>query len=92
MNAFVASFIGSPAMNLRTAALVPGGAQLGSLTVPLRPEVLAAAERAGLTEITLGLRPESLRITTAGEPAAHFTVTLAEELGADAFVYRAPRH
>ncbi len=87
VNAFVASFIGSPAMNLRTAALVPGGARLGSLTVPLRPEVIAAAERAGLTEITLGLRPESMRITAAGEPAAHFTVTLAEELGADAFVY-----
>src|SRR5579875_2642002 len=43
-NAFVAGFIGSPAMNLRSVDLVQGGAQLGNLTVPLQPNVQAAAQ------------------------------------------------
>src|SRR5204863_6329314 len=41
-NAFVAGFIGSPAMNLRRAKVVAGGAQFGDLVVPLRPDVMAA--------------------------------------------------
>jgi len=87
VNTFVASFIGSPAMNLRKAGLVPGGARFGSLTVPLTREVVAAAESAGLTEVTLGLRPESLRIGSQAASDGRFTVTLVEELGADAYVY-----
>ena len=35
MNAFVAGFIGSPAMNLRRAQLHAGGAKLGNIVVPL---------------------------------------------------------
>jgi len=87
VNAFVASFIGSPAMNLRTAALMPGGARVGHLTVPLRPEISAAAQRGGLTEITLGLRPEALRIGRVEQAPGQFVVSLVEELGADAYVY-----
>ncbi len=85
-NAFVAGFIGSPAMNLRTANLVPGGAQLGGSTVPLNPEVLADAQKAGLNKITLGIRPESFGVSTSGQGMV-ITVNLVEELGADAFVY-----
>ena len=36
-NAFVAGFIGSPAMNLRVVDLVDGGAQLGNIVLPLQP-------------------------------------------------------
>src|SRR5881275_2320284 len=41
-NAFVAGFIGSPAMNLVTAKLVAGGAQFGDLVIPLMPEAMSA--------------------------------------------------
>lgn len=86
-NAFVAGFIGSPAMNLKTVALTPDGAQLDGLTVPLPRATLAAARSAGVESVTLGLRPESLRLAGAGEQAAKLTVELVEELGADAYIH-----
>ncbi|HWE09202.1 MAG TPA: sn-glycerol-3-phosphate ABC transporter ATP-binding protein UgpC [Solirubrobacteraceae bacterium] len=89
-NAFVAEFIGSPAMNLRPARLVSGGARLGEVSVPLAPEVVAAASRAGLREVTLGVRPEAFgaaAVNGSPQPALQMQVKLVEELGADAFVY-----
>jgi multiple sugar transport system ATP-binding protein len=86
INAFVAGFIGSPAMNLRRAKLVSGGAQLGDAVVPLDPQVLQAASAANLSEVTLGLRPESFHVEGDG-PAISFTAALVEELGADAYVH-----
>ncbi|MCW2496203.1 sn-glycerol-3-phosphate ABC transporter ATP-binding protein UgpC [Jatrophihabitans sp.] len=85
-NAFVAGFIGSPAMNLRTVPLVPEGAQLGDLVVALPPESVRAAQAAGLTEVTLGLRPESFEVSTE-TGGLKVEVQLVEELGADAFIY-----
>ena len=85
-NAFVAGFIGSPAMNLRTVPLANGGAILGGATVPLSAPVLDAASKANLDKITLGIRPESFFDSPEGVP---ITVNLVEELGADAFVYGA---
>jgi multiple sugar transport system ATP-binding protein len=84
-NSFVAGFIGSPAMNLKTVPLVDGGAKLGNLIVPLRREVAAAA--AGLSEVTLGVRPEAFSVATDGRPGLDLRVDIAEELGADAYVY-----
>jgi multiple sugar transport system ATP-binding protein len=84
-NAFVAGFIGSPAMNLKRVPLTDGGARLGDLTVPLPRQVLDAAARANLSEVTLGVRPESFTLVTDRGLALH--VDLAEELGADAYVY-----
>ena len=89
-NAFVAGFIGSPAMNLRKAPLVAGGAKLGNITIPLQTAVLDAANKAGLSEITLGIRPESFMAQSDSSDAAHglnIEVKLVEELGADAYVY-----
>jgi multiple sugar transport system ATP-binding protein len=85
-NAFVAGFIGSPAMNLRPAELVPGGARLGNIIVPLQPAVQEAARKAGLAKITLGVRPESFHVASAGD-GLQLHVNLIEELGADAYVY-----
>jgi multiple sugar transport system ATP-binding protein len=86
VNAFVAGFIGSPAMNLRTVDLVQGGARLGNTIVPLSSSIAAAAERAGLSQITLGLRPESFSVDTNGD-GLRVQVRLVEELGVDAYVY-----
>jgi ABC-type sugar transport system ATPase subunit len=63
VNAFVAGFIGSPAMNLRSADLADRGARLGNIVVRLSEESLSAARAAGLTRTTLGLRPESCAVT-----------------------------
>jgi multiple sugar transport system ATP-binding protein len=99
-NSFVAGFIGSPAMNLRTVDVVSGGAQLGGTVVALSDAERSAAGQAGAQRIVLGLRPESF--TVAGDGAAadagargsdrggdvlKMEVNLVEELGADAFVY-----
>jgi multiple sugar transport system ATP-binding protein len=85
VNEFVAGFIGSPAMNLREARLVPGGALLGDFTIPLHKETLDAAHQAGLETVTLGLRPEGF--TSSPDGPLRLQVTLVEELGADAYVY-----
>jgi multiple sugar transport system ATP-binding protein len=87
VNAFVAGFIGSPAMNLRLAELTPEGARIGAAIVPLPRDIIGAAQRANLSHVTLGVRPESLRVATDGGDGLKMDVTLVEELGADAFVY-----
>jgi len=85
VNEFVAGFIGSPAMNLREARVVPGGALLGDVAIPLHEETLDAAHRAGLETVTLGLRPEAF--TSSLDGPLPLQVTLVEELGADTYVY-----
>ena len=86
-NAFVAGFIGSPAMNLRICELVPGGARFGNLVLPLRRDIVEAAQAHGLDKVMVGVRPESF--TTSSDPAhcLRLQVNVVEELGADAFVH-----
>jgi multiple sugar transport system ATP-binding protein len=67
VNLFVASFIGSPEMNLYEAALDPSGALvLGSQRLKLGQLPAGLAARAGDTVI-VGIRPEEL---TPGSPGA----------------------
>jgi multiple sugar transport system ATP-binding protein len=89
-NAFVAGFIGSPAMNLKTVPLAEGGARLGELLVPLPRTTIDAATAAGLSSVTLGVRPESFKVST-DESGLALHVDLVEELGADAYVYGTAR-
>jgi multiple sugar transport system ATP-binding protein len=88
-NVFVAGFIGSPAMNLRTATLGEQGATLAGAAIELSQAASAAARRGSLDELVLGIRPEDSRLTSAasGADTLPLTVTLVEELGADAYVY-----
>ena len=87
-NVFVAGFIGSPAMNLRTAALAADGARLGGSLLPLSDAALAAARAAGVSQLVVGLRPETSSIASSdGTGTLPMQVTLVEELGADAYVY-----
>jgi multiple sugar transport system ATP-binding protein len=86
VNQFVAGFIGSPAMNLQTVPLTEGGARLAGTTLPLPASVRAAASRAGLKEIAVGIRPEHLHLADGpGQLAGE--VMLVEELGADALLH-----
>jgi sn-glycerol 3-phosphate transport system ATP-binding protein len=82
---FVAGFIGSPAMNFLDATISDDGreAVLGTdrLTLPTpRP---AEANR----PVTLGLRPEHLAPSEAGQRALHLEISLVEALGADTVVH-----
>jgi multiple sugar transport system ATP-binding protein len=59
-NAFVAGFIGSPAMNLRTVKLTDNGADFGGMLVPLtREQVAAARADGGDGKVTIGFRPNT---------------------------------
>ncbi len=86
-NAFVAGFIGSPAMNLvKVPVSAEGHASLGNIEVALRPDAAAAVRGANLKEIILGVRPESFTASANGG-GLKVKANLVEELGADAFVY-----
>ncbi|MER7015794.1 sn-glycerol-3-phosphate ABC transporter ATP-binding protein UgpC [Saccharopolyspora sp. NPDC000359] len=86
-NAFVAGFIGSPAMNLKTVPLSSDGAVLDGTTIPLERQVLAAAD--GLEQVTFGVRPEALSLVSSADDGMDMTVELVEELGADALIHGA---
>jgi multiple sugar transport system ATP-binding protein len=65
-NAFVAGFIGSPAMNLLRVPLVGEGVRLGAGSLTLPRDTMAATGELGLEEVVLGVRPEHLRILADG--------------------------
>ncbi|WP_457920182.1 TOBE domain-containing protein [Klenkia taihuensis] len=71
-------------MNLCTAELRGDRVALGELTVPVGHADVAGNDSRG--EITVGIRPEALTVTTA-QTGLRMTVRLVEELGADAFLY-----
>jgi len=87
-NAFVAGFIGSPAMNIRTVRFSDNGADFGGLLVPLdRDQVAAARADGGDGKITVGFRPEHCDLVSANDGGFPMVVELVEELGSDAYVH-----
>jgi multiple sugar transport system ATP-binding protein len=87
-NAFVAGFIGSPAMNIRTVPLTEQGADIGGMILPLtREQVAAARADGGANTVTIGFRPEHAEIVSATDGGMPIVVELVEELGSDAFVH-----
>jgi len=84
-NSFVASFIGSPSMNLLPVPLgANGSVSLGGVEVPLPEPVRAAASAGGWSELTLGIRPECLELAPDGIAAE---IEVVEEIGADAYLF-----
>jgi oligogalacturonide transport system ATP-binding protein len=92
-NAFVASFIGSPEMNIHTARLLDNGADrvvaLGGLMIPVpRDKVQRLGGRHG--EIQFGLRPEHVGAaprTGADGYAVTTTLLFMEHMGSEVFVH-----
>jgi multiple sugar transport system ATP-binding protein len=72
-NLFVAHFIGSPGMNFLPMKRAEGGYQLKGTTLKMQPPVVAEAET-----LTLGIRPEDIRLDPAG---ARAVVEHSERLG-----------
>jgi sn-glycerol 3-phosphate transport system ATP-binding protein len=77
--AFVAGFIGSPAMNLVEGVMSADGVAIGDCVLPVQHP--AEAGRA----VLVGLRPEHLELAPDGKLA--LTVELLERLGADTILH-----
>ncbi len=101
-NVFVAGFIGSPAMNLKTVPLSDQGAQFGDVILPLsreRRDALAETREAsedyevpeveGIDgpRVIVGLRPDDCKLGGEDSGGIPIEVDLVEELGSDAYVY-----
>lgn len=76
-NTFVATFIGSPSMNLMAAQADGDSARLEGVDEPLAVRIPG--------DCTLGIRPTDLRLNASRGPTA--TVDLVESLGAEAIVH-----
>ncbi|MHA2743213.1 sn-glycerol-3-phosphate import ATP-binding protein UgpC [Vibrio harveyi] len=77
---FVATFIGSPSMNILDGNVSVEGITIGDALLPVSTTNLA------LGEIKLGLRPEHLQISQ-DNPWLQVEVELIESLGADLLLY-----
>ncbi|MFD2648477.1 ABC transporter ATP-binding protein [Devosia albogilva] len=80
-NRFVATFIGSPRMNMIEAMASGGRAELpdfGSLTL---------TEAAPAGPISVGVRPEQLQLGEGGDVLAAGTVRLVEYLGSESYLH-----
>jgi ABC-type sugar transport system ATPase subunit len=84
---FVASFLGSPAMNFLSAKIASRDGRLvaegkGGLEVPLDGEAFEALEPG--RSVTLGVRPHDVEIAEEG---AALEVTIVEALGAESYAH-----
>lgn len=89
-NAFVARFIGSPAMAMLPAAVT--GTPGGWLSVKLADgaPIVTAVPAGGIAsgaEVALGLRPEHVRLAALGSEGLRATVELVERLGDRSYLY-----
>ena len=89
---FVASFIGSPPMNLMKAVLSSAGdgvtLDTGSFKYRVPDGDVKAVKDAGVTDVTLGIRPEDLTLSTKQSQDAIFEaeIYVVEPLGANTVV------
>ncbi len=88
---FVATFLGSPAMNLLPASLRrdDGVLRIGAQSLPLAGALGAAAARATAHELLFGVRPEDLR-PGDGSAALRARILHVEPLGAETIVRLCP--
>ena len=80
-NAFVARFVGSPAMTLLPAELVPGTGP-ATVRLPAGIEIATRVPRDGLgAGLSLGLRPEHVTVAAPGTGTLDAEAVLVERLG-----------
>ena len=84
-NAFVASFIGSPEMNIVKAELRDGALVLGGVSLPLPAARFGPVPQG---PVQFGLRPEHISLQPrAGSVAVQATLKFCEHMGAEVFTY-----
>jgi glycerol transport system ATP-binding protein len=80
-HAFVGYFIGSPGMNLCPVSLDEAGVKLGAQRIAVDANTLARLKHSN-GALTLGIRPEFVRLANEGEAGAvHAQITRAQQLG-----------
>jgi len=87
VNVFVAGFIGSPSMNIKTVPLTEAGGVFAEMILPLTREQVEAARGDGNSHVQVGFRPENTDLVGPEEGGMPIHVDLVEELGSDAYVY-----
>ena len=87
-NAFVAGFIGSPAMNIGTFEVQGDHAVHGPAHVKLSREAIDALTPEDGGKIQIGFRPEAMEVVDSTDEATiPLTIDMVEELGSDAYIY-----
>lgn len=90
-NAFVARFVGSPAMTLAPATVVPGSTGFTRVRLGSGAEVETRVPRdEGMVEgakVALGLRPEHVGVAAQGDGSIEAETVLVERLGDRTLVY-----
>jgi multiple sugar transport system ATP-binding protein len=86
-NVFVASFIGSPPMNLHEARIESDVAMLHGFPIQLPREIVRRVRAEDRASVIVGFRPEATELVGESESAFTAIVEEVEELGSDAFVY-----
>jgi multiple sugar transport system ATP-binding protein len=89
-NLFVAGFLGSPSMNFATVQIgqANGGlwAENDGMRIKVPPEIAGRLGRHVGSEVTMGVRPEDIRVASAGDPADlgfDTMVEVVEKLGSE---------
>jgi lactose/L-arabinose transport system ATP-binding protein len=86
-NAFVAGFIGSPAMNMLSAVQIDDHCVRLPDSTELSVEIKQSSGGVLRQNVTVGIRPEHLRITSEKSGAFSMQVIATEALGATTYVY-----
>ncbi len=95
VNVFVATFIGSPAMNFMAGTLADGSLHTAIGSLPLTPALGQALERANVgREVIVGIRPENFQDAALVQPDSRdkgiifrATIDVVESMGSDVYVY-----
>jgi multiple sugar transport system ATP-binding protein len=80
-NVFVASFIGSPSMNILKGKVAAGGhVQVGNVSLPFGKDIKVLQGQ----DVLYGVRPEHLELASDGFPA---TISVVEPTGSETMVF-----
>jgi multiple sugar transport system ATP-binding protein len=93
-NLFVATFIGSPAMNVVEGVLLPLESaiqcRIGSFVLEMTESMFSSRrsfERLLGETVAIGIRPEAIALTRVGEPGLEGTVLVSEALGSEVLAH-----
>lgn len=82
-NTFVAGFIGTPPMNLLPATVMDSTLRIGSHEIPSAAGMVQKLALSEGSKVTVGFRPERIRISDTGLPAR---IDIVERLGTEQLV------
>ncbi len=89
-NLFVAGFIGSPAMNFLPASVVDAdeaGLKISLLDQETLDIAITGARPASGARVTLGVRPQHIRLAAEDQTGFEIAITLVEALGTETVIY-----